>query len=278
MRWQASNGNSSFHGLALSAQKRLSNGFQFQTTFNFSKTLDMSSDVTSGEVAVGQRTLYFWDPDLLWARSVQDVTKTFVTNFVYDVPFGNNLTGVGGALAKGWQITGILTLTDGYPVTITDGSNAQRDRLREVGGLRANLVSGGDTNPVSGTSAGCTIGTGSRARTIPAGAELGGPDLYYDPCQFEPSTLGFFGNLGRSTLVTPGLASLDFSLLKNFTVSEENRLQFRAELFNSTNRVNLRTPDTSPFDSSGRPDPNAGRITATRGSPRQIQFGLKYTF
>ena len=49
-------------------------------------------------------------------------------------------------------------------------------------------------------------------------------------------------------------------------------------MFNLTNRVNLAAPDTTPFESSGARDPNAGQIINTKGAPRQIQFGLKYIF
>ena len=89
---------------------------------------------------------------------------------------------------------------------------------------------------------------------------------------------GFFGTLGRNTLTAPGLATFDFSLFKNFALSETNRLQFRAEFFNLFNRPNFGSPDVTPWDSSGRPDALAATISSTRTSPRQVQFGLKYTF
>jgi hypothetical protein len=71
---------------------------------------------------------------------------------------------------------------------------------------------------------------------------------------------------------------VDFSLFKNLPITESSRVQFRAEFFNLFNRVNLGYPDTSPFQSDGSPSPTAGRITDTRGTARQIQFGLKYEF
>ncbi|HWP83558.1 MAG TPA: TonB-dependent receptor [Terriglobia bacterium] len=275
IRWQASNGNSYHHGLALSAQQRLTNGLQFQVSYNFAKTIDQGADVTGGELATPQRTIYFFDTHLLKAPSSQDIKHSFVTNFSYEIPFGRNLTGMGGVLAKGWQMNGIVTLTTGYPLTITDSSSVQQTRLGETALLTANLIPGGDQNPTTGTTAGCT--------GVAAGQKLGGPHssigvLYYDPCQFEPSTPGYFGNLGRSTLISPGLVMADLSLFKNFELSEESRIQFRAEMFNLINRVNLAAPDTSPFTSASARDPNAGQIINTRTSPRQIQFGLKFIF
>jgi len=181
-------------------------------------------------------------------------------------------------ILKGWQLNAIITLTDGPTRSISDNSRENSNRMGAIGGLRANLIPGGDTNPSSGTSAGCTQGSGSTARVVPAGAKLGGPDLYYDPCQFTPTTPGFYGTLGRNTLIAPGLASVDFSLTKNFSLTENNRLQFRSEFFNALNRPNFAEPGTRPYDNQGRPDLSSGTITSTKGSARQIQFGLKFLF
>jgi hypothetical protein len=116
---------------------------------------------------------------------------------------------------------------------------------------------------------------------IKAGTELGGPDLYYDPCQFAPSTLGFFGTLGSNTVIGPGIAMLDFSLLKRFNVTEGSHLQFRSEFFNLFNRPQFDNPLATPFDNQGRNNVNVTQqITTTRSTltARQIQFGLKFVF
>ena len=89
--------------------------------------------------------------------------------------------------------------------------------------------------------------------------------------------LGFFGTLGRGTLTSPGLATLDFSLIKNFGITETHKIQFRAEFFNLFNRPNFGEPETTIF-TNDVPDADAGRIDSTRGSARQIQLGLRYTF
>ncbi len=108
---------------------------------------------------------------------------------------------------------------------------------------------------------------------------LGGPDLYFDPTQFAPVTPGYFGNLGRNTLITPGLATFDLGLSKAFPVYGGRRsLQFRTEIFNLFNRANFGTPNTSIINSSGAPNPSVGRITSTRTTARQIQVGLRFIF
>jgi len=122
---------------------------------------------------------------------------------------------------------------------------------------------------------------------------LGGPNLYYDVTQFVPSTctgavvckagdpdyrVGHYGNLGYNTLTGPGYKTIDFSILKNISVNETSRFQFRTEFFNLANHPNFFLPNASPFLSNGTRDPQAGRITQTRGTARQIQFALKYLF
>jgi hypothetical protein len=258
----------------------MSSGFQFQVAYTLSNSIDQSADVTNAEFPEGQRFMYFWGDDRKMAKSLssQNVKHSFTSNFTYEVPFGQGLTGVAGAVAKGWQINGILTLLSGSPLTVSGTSRENSARMFTTSGLTVNLLPDGNNNPSSGTSAGCTQGSGSTRRVIPAGAELGGPDLYFDPCQFAPPTAGFFGTLGRNTLISPGLATVDFSLSKNFPLSEEQRIQFRSEIFNLFNHPNYGTPARSPFDNQGRPNLSSGTITSTKGTARQIQFALKFIF
>ena len=105
--------------------------------------------------------------------------------------------------------------------------------------------------------------------------------MWYDPCSYRVPTLGFYGNLGRNTIASPNQVTLNFSLTKNTdvpSISEQFRVQFRAEFFNIFNHPNFNLPNLRPFDSQGRVSTTAGRITSTRGSSRQIQFGLKLIF
>jgi hypothetical protein len=76
----------------------------------------------------------------------------------------------------------------------------------------------------------------------------------------------------------PGRATVDFSLMKNFDVSEEAKLQFRFEAFNLFNHANFGTPGRTVRSTSGVLNATAGRIDNTVGTPRQLQFALKLTF
>jgi hypothetical protein len=90
-----------------------------------------------------------------------------------------------------------------------------------------------------------------------------------------------WGNLGRNTLIGPGVSKLDFSVFKNNRVkriSENFNVQFRAELFNILNRANFASPtdNSTVFDHLGIPVSSAGLITSTQTTSRQIQFAIKF--
>ena len=126
-----------------------------------------------------------------------------------------------------------------------------------------------DNNPTTGTSAGCTVPLGG---DIAAGTPLGTPDLYFDPCGFVAPPFRTLGNVGRSTIIAPGVANVDLSLTKNTAIGEYVNLQFRAEFFNIFNRANFGLPNENISGSS------AGRIDETVLTNRQIQFGLRVEF
>jgi hypothetical protein len=268
---QAPRGSAHYHGLSVNVRKRLSAGLQFQSAFTLSKNIDNGAGSVNlqGSLAQGIRTIYYWDVAMTKGRSLLDIRKNFVTNFVYDLPRLNR-EGAVGRILNGWQATGVLTLSDGFPFDISDSNTVQNTEIFASGGLRPNLVPGGNNNPV-----------------------LGGPDRYYDVTQFVPSTctgsrvcapgdpdyrVGYLGNLGYNTMSGPGLATFDFSVLKNIRVTESTSFQFRTEFFNLTNHPNFFIPDSTPFLNNGTRDPQAGRITETRTSARQIQFALKFLF
>ena len=173
---------------------------------------------------------------------------------------------------------GILTRASGHPFTLLSRSDSSRDQ-KGSDEERVDLVPGFSNNPTSGSTAGCsyTNEDGDETVTVAAG-KLSAPDLYYDPCAFIDAPLGFYGNLGGNTLVGPGLATADFSLTKNFDLSEDTSLQFRTEFFNLLNRPNFDIgTDRDAVEKEGIVAREA-RITDTTGSARQIQFGLKLYF
>jgi hypothetical protein len=75
-------------------------------------------------------------------------------------------------------------------------------------------------------------------------------------------------------LVGPGLATWDFSALKDTRITERLNIEFRAEIFNLLNQANFNLPNAVVFTPSGV-SPTAGAITSTSTTSRQVQFGLK---
>jgi hypothetical protein len=186
-----------------------------------------------------------------------------VIHFVYEIPFGKSLTGVMGALLKGWQTNGILSLRSGFPWTPTVGSN--------------DLNTGGDGTPVRPDRLrDGRLDEPTRAR-------------WYDPGAFQRVNcniasrpdLCHYGNSGRNIMTSPGQRNIDFSLFKNFVVTESVRVQFRAEAFNATNTPYFGQPNNLGFVSlaSITPDaPRVGEIRSLRAAMRVMQFGLKLSF
>ena len=157
---------------------------------------------------------------------------------------------------SGWSVNSIVTIQSGFPFTPQ---------------LSYNPSNNGDTrNPV-------------RPFVNPAftgSVILGKPSQWFNPNAFlaPPAGSGFYGNLGRDTLIGPGLATWDFSAFKTTNLRERLALQFRAEIFNLLNRANFNTPNLITFTSSTsstKVSGTAGAITSTSTTSRQVQFGLK---
>ena len=185
-------------------------------------------------------------------------------NALYSLPFGHgekyasDQEGWKGQLASGWSLASIVTLQSGFPLTPQ---------------LSYNPSNNGDTrNPVRPFLNPDFTGP----------VVLGKPNQWFNPAAFiaPPSNSGFYGNAGRSSVPGPGLATWDFSVLKNTTIHERLQLQFRLEIFNLLNRANFNTPNLIVFtpptatNASGLSG-TAGAITGTSTTARQVQFGLK---
>jgi hypothetical protein len=242
-----SEGDSSYNGLQVDLNHRFSGGFTLRGVYTFAKTIDdgdsLNATTSGGEPALASNPF-----DLRADRGLAnfDVRNVAVINGSWALPFGAR------KLYGGWTANSIVTMQRGFPFTPQ---------------LSYNPSNNGDTrNPV-------------RPYVNPAFSGpviLGNPNQWYNPAAFlaPPSGSGFYGNLGRDTLEGPGLATWDFSLLKNTPIRESLNLQFRAEFFNLLNRANFNTPNAVVFTPSGV-SPTAGVITSTSTTSRQVQFGLK---
>lgn len=253
--------NSFYHSFQLSLNRRFSKNLQYQFSYTYARAIDdgsqqLQSQGTNSPQSQTQITQRGIDRGL----SNFDIRHNAQINATVDLPFGrgqkwgSTATGVGSALVSGWQMSTIIGLATGPPRTITVGFNNSRDQDNQIP-ERPDLAPGRSNNPV-----------------------LGGPDHYYDPTGFllpEPGTLG---NLGRATVIGPGFASVDLSVVKENHFGENRSIQFRAECFNILNRPNFGLPDGIIFQAGGIRRGSAGRISSTVNPSRQIQFGLKVFF
>lgn len=252
LEWYTTGSSSNYHGMQLGFQRRLSAGLRAGLAYTWSKSTDTSSANWAGE-AGDTRILTPFDIRLDKALSNFDVRHNLIVDFGYELPFGQSLSGLSGALVKGWQISGILQATSGFPVTITSDRRLTHPLI--FAGGRPDLVPGASNNPV-----------------------LGGPNQYFDVMAFAPQQRGFHGTLGRNTLIGPGLLNLDLSALKSFVLRGDHALQFRAEVFNVLNRTNFSQPSRNVFNNRGNRVVGAGRISSTSTTARQIQVALRYQF
>jgi hypothetical protein len=272
MAWD---GDAYYNALQMNLTRRFSRGLQFQGAYTWSKTIDISSSSWSGAIAQNV-TFGPQDPtDLRGERGLSgnDIRHLVTGNVTYDLPFGSNLKGVSAQLVKGWQVNDLITFSTGIPFTIADGF-AQSNNGSIGTSDRPNLVPGQSSNPTSGVSIGCAASGGPAA-----GTPLRTPTLWYDPCAFALQPAGTYGNLPRNTVIGPHQFDMDFSASKTFNFTERTRMQFRAEYFNIFNHPNFSSMNIKPFANAlGARTGDAGQLTSTSTTSRQIQFGLKLSF
>ncbi len=252
VRYKVTDGQSVYNALQASLQHRMRGGLLVRLNYAFARNIDDGSvTVTQG----GDNDLP-QDPDSRKAErglSNYDVRHYFVALWNWDLPA---IPGLPRWIGAGWQWNTIGTVSSGNPFSVVVGFDRARARFQAgTSPQRPDLVAGRSTNPI-----------------------LGGPDRYYDPSAFSLPAAGFFGNLGRNTLIGPGLAMVDMSVNKRFRITERVTLQFRTEMFNSLNHPNLAIPSARTVFTSTGPVGSAGRITSTLTSARQLQLGMKLVF
>jgi hypothetical protein len=238
---QQSNGNSIYHSMQLSLNKRFSKGFSLLASYTWSKMIDDSS----GDGGTSTDPFNFRNQRGL---SSLDIAHRFVGSFVYELPRLAGANPFVKYLAGGWDLNGIMILQSGTPFTVVAGRD---NSFSGVNADRADLIG----NPYLPTDR-------PRSELI---------NRYFNTDAFAFNAIGTFGTAGRNIIRDPGTISTDVGLFKNIPLWEKHRIQFRAEAFNVINRVNLGSPNAN------RSAVAFGRITSA-GSPRVIQLALKYQF
>lgn len=255
-------GNSFYDALQAQVSKKVSSGLTVQGAYTWGKAIDTGSASVIGDPFQNSiSSLYYFCITCRRGLSDFNITQSVTSHFLWDVPVPTDWT-QGGAKSfalYGWKLGGIFTAQSGVPFTAV------------LGGDPLGLNSSDPwAYPSRVSGAGCS-----------SLVNPGNPNNYIKlQCLSFPVPSTLMGNLGRNTLIGPGLIDFDFAIFKNFAVhriSESARVQFRAEMFNVLNHANFAPPiaNETVFDQSGNPVPGAGAINATTTSSRQIQFGLK---
>ena len=273
-----------YNGLQVKLDKRMSKGFQIQVAYTWSKSIDDSSGSTAGDTFSADIVSEPWyDLSLDKGLSDFDVRHNFVINGLWNVPTPGKLGVFGEKALGGWQLGIITTLASGVPVS---ASMTAFNNAFDLGGEL--ITTNQPPNLVSGCSPQNLVNSNYRNSLIyikpgclslvPATAANAAI------CDTSRGYPGFCpnirGNLGRDTIIGPGLFDMDFSVFKNNyirKISETFNVQFRAEMFNVLNHANF-APTTSlnPFTGiNATPDPNFGRLTSVQVPNRQIQLALK---
>lgn len=264
-----------YNALQTEVKKTFSHGFQFQSSFTWSKNIDDATTGLANTDFLEGVSSQAYNPKVDRGMSALNQGRNFTLNLLYAIPSPWK-SGFASHLTYGWQLSAIFSAATGTPFSERVSGRNAPDLSRSTGGQRPDPApSRNNSNTVSGTSSGC--------QTVKAGTPLGTPNLYFDPCAFVLPPAGFYGIAGRNTLIGPGYQNLDFSLLKStpLGVKEGSRLEFRAEFFNLLNRPNFGLPANALQvlnPTNGQYIAGAGRISNTITPSRQMQFGLKIVF
>jgi hypothetical protein len=238
--------NSSYNALTVKGEKRYSKGLTFIVSYTW------AHDIAEGTGLLNDDSQTIRDPyniALDRGNAGYDLRHNFVGSAVYDLPLGAgrhwlNRNGPVDWVLGGWQAAGIFTKRSGQYFTPT---------------VSTDLANMGTTNYPNRIADG----------NLPSGQRS--INDWFNVSAFALPTQYTFGNSGKNVLEGPGLTNLDFNLSKFFVFHERFRLQFRAEAFNISNTPAFGLPN-AVINS-----PTVGKISSA-GSPRQVQFALKFLF
>jgi hypothetical protein len=271
---------SNYNGLQISATKTMSRGFTLSGFYVWSRALESANLVENG--AQGAQDFgYFGKPftpsnnsmgalggGLQEERGLMDqnhnqnaaISGIWNINYVHE-------NKIAEAIFNGWTISSVAYFTSGGPFTVSTGSNKNFD---SQGSSRPNAVPGVSPKLSPHRCRACAASADgvTTAWFNNAAFTANGPGL---PGGIGPG--GADGNVGRDSLIGPGLKDLDAGLLRDVKLYRDSVFQFRAEITNVMNWVNLNNPNAGNITAT-----NQGTITSAAGTQRIIQLGGRFTF
>jgi len=276
----ANDAYSIYHSLQTTLSRRWGNSY-LQGAYTFSKNIDTTS---SGNTAFN--TAYNDQSNINASRGLSDFDRRhrLAVTYVYEIPAFQHSTGLMHAALGGWSVSGVTIFQSGNPFSILD-SGAGDAFL----GLGSTPLLGANLAP------GATIASGLTGGSIQSRVVNG----YLNPAAFEPVPYYYypntapgqcntptgpdpsgntcvtgFGNLGRNIYRGPREQNWDASLIKNFKIGERNEVRFTADFFNIWNHANFANPAVTDVEAGSA----FGKIVNSTGTPRLIQFSLRWSF
>ena len=245
---------STFNSLQVKLDRRFTGGLTITTAFTYQKAMDYQSGDDGGLAR------WYIDPGRNYARADFDRTLNYVQSYVYRPPLGRGgklLThGPAAAVFGGWQVSGILTMRTGAPMTITDG------------GVAINATGNTETpNQIGPIEILHGINTGN---------------AWISKSSFAHAAANTLGDMGRNNLSGPGQFRLDAGISRWINFSERWKMQIRGDSYDVTNTPFFSNPANLDFNSA-----SFGYVTGTVGSgvgvngfssARSIQVGMKIQF
>jgi len=268
MQLFANDAYSHYDSLQATLSRRWGAGY-VQAAYTWAHSIDATS---SGNTAFN--TAFNDESTLNDSRGNSDFDRThrIAISYNYDLPFFASATGAKRTFLHGWTVAGITIFQSGTPFTVIDSGSGTAfigsgltttltGQLAPGGSLNTSYSHGDIHQRLNGYL------NASNFTTVPL--------LYPTQCGLDSNfcTTGF-GNLGRNIFRGPFQQNWDFSLIKNFALTERQALRFTADFFNIWNHANFANPAQNDVENPS----TFGRITQTTGTPRLIQFSLRYAF
>jgi len=281
------NGVSNYNGVTVSVQQNSWHGFTGRLSYTYSHALD---DISNGGVLPYQITfsqislLTQIDPSCLrclnYSNSDYDLRHNLTGNYVYQLPFHSENRLVDAALG-GWLVSGTVYYHTGFPFTLLDAGDFSNQIAGNNGALGALLA-----QPIVPVSNSCTS-PGVQCYSLSQFAGQPNPALTgpCNPCS-NPAPTGF-GDIRRNSYRGPNYFNTDFSLRKNFRVTERMGLELGANAYNVLNHPNFQNPVNSTGNSAyfgqivqttSPPTTPYGAFAGSLASARILQVMAKFTF
>ncbi len=262
----APNSDSHYSALQATLAHHFGHGLYFQSAYTWAKSID---DVSTASVAFLTRVNDQNDARASRGLSDFDRRQRFVTSGVYQLPFFANSSGATKTALGGWEASGVIVLQTGAPITVYDPAGGTAYALASTPSSTATFAPGfGCANAPSHGSPEARL-----ANWVNPAAYTPDP-LAPTLSNGSPSDATVYGDTPRNCITGPPQKNVDFTLDKTFKLGERQNVRFRADFFNLFNHPSFQIPALAAVSSAGGSAP----ITSTVGTPRLIQFSLKYGF